>query len=107
MTQGTEHATAMTALLACQKNLDEMKRFIQDYDDESVDLELQAEISRLAVLLQKIEKLVIGTEKRTSSQRDRRLRELNSLIEFMQMAMESLFKKVPNRELAKYIRIDI
>jgi hypothetical protein len=107
MTQGTEHSTAMTALLACQQNLDEMKRFIQDYDDESVDLELQAEISRLAVLLQKIEKLVIGIEKRKSSQRDRRLRELNSLIEFMQMAMESLFQKVPNRELAKYIRIDI
>jgi hypothetical protein len=107
MIQDKENSTAISALLACQKNLDEMKKFIQDYDEESVDLQLQEEISRLAALLQKIENLVIRAEKRGFRQTEKRVRELNSLIDFMQVAIESLFQKVPNRELAKRIRIDI
>lgn len=92
---------------SCKPHVEKIRSFINKHDNELVDQDLQEEISRLVVLLQKIEKLVIKTGLTKTKSVKKRLCELNILIEFLQLALESLFQKVPNRELAKRIRIDI
>ncbi len=90
----------------------------QKLNDKKLSKESQEELSRLVVLLHKIEKLILKTfpgntwwEKIpnifTPDRRKLLVKEFSLLVDFIQIAIESLFQEVPNVELAKRIRIDI
>jgi uncharacterized protein YutE (UPF0331/DUF86 family) len=90
----------------------------QKLNDKKLSKESQEELSRLVVLLHKVEKLIWKTfpgntwwEKIpnifTPDRRKLLVKEFSVLVDFIQIAIESLFQEVPNVELAKRIRIDI
>lgn len=90
-------------------NVQEVRRFIKNIqsscrklDSKQLEEEVQEEISRLVVLLQRIEKLILITSKRKLIQR-----ELSILVDFLELAAESLFQTVPNIHFTTSLRIDI
>lgn len=91
-----------------RSDLEEVKKFIKDIqfrcqnlDTQQVQKEVQEEFSRIVVTLQKIEKLILKTAK------PKKVHELKILVVFLQLAVESLLKTIPNIYFAASLRTDI
>jgi hypothetical protein len=76
---------------------------IQKYDVVDVDERLQSEYANLAVLIQRVERLVLQTKARQHQKRG----ELGNLISSLRVASDSLAQKQPNIALARHIRLDV
>ncbi|MBW4470789.1 MAG: hypothetical protein KME45_10360 [Stenomitos rutilans HA7619-LM2] len=74
---------------------------VREFDQKDLPENLQTEIPKLAVLLQRIERLVLGTNQ------DKKLGALNSLVCSLEVALSSLFQKKLSKEFTRQIRLDI
>lgn len=74
---------------------------VREFDQKDLPENLQTEIPKLAVLLQRIERLVLGTHQ------DKKLGSLNSLVCSLEVALSSLFQKKLSKEFTRQIRLDI
>lgn len=73
------------------------------FDKIEIQDVLQAEYAKLAVLIQRVERLVL----RTSARRLQKLGELNNLVCSLHVSMTSLGQQKPNLTLARQIRLDV
>lgn len=74
---------------------------VREFDQKDLPENLQSEIPKLAVLLQRIERLVLETKQR------KELGGLNSLICSLEVALSSLFQKKLSKEFTRQIRLDV
>ncbi|MBD2034782.1 hypothetical protein H6F76_07005 [Leptolyngbya sp. FACHB-321] len=74
---------------------------IRDFDQKNLPEDLQTEIPKLAVLLQRIERLALNTNQA------KKLGALNSLVCSLEVALSSLFQKKLTKEFTRQIRLDV
>lgn len=113
-----QSASVQSNLNQIRKLKDHIQRKCEQLNDQPVGQELQDEISRLVLLLPRIEKILLKTipgntvwermpKPITPDRREHIRVELNILVDFLQIAIDSLFQDIPNIELSKRIRISI
>ncbi len=74
---------------------------VREFDQKDLPEDLQTEIPKLAVLLQRIERLVLNTNQA------KKLGALNSLACSLEVALSSLFQKTLTKEFTRQIRLDV
>lgn len=74
---------------------------VREFDQKDLPEDLQTEIPKLAVLLQRIERLVLNTNQA------KKLSALNSLVCSLEVALSSLFQKTLTKEFTRQIRLDV
>jgi len=84
-----------------KKLRERISRDVRDFDQKDVPENLQTEIPKLAVLLQRIERLVLD------GNHSKKLRGLNSLVCSLELALSSLFQKKLSKEFTRQIRLDV
>ncbi|GEM_PF-1762938 len=76
-------------------------KYVREFDQKDLPENLQTEIPKLAVLLQRIERLVLDAN------RPKKLGGLNSLVCSLEVALSSLFQKKLSKEFTRQIRLDV
>lgn len=118
MSYYTKHPDIQSGLDDIRKLKDHIQIKCQELSNKEIDQELQEEISTLVILLPRIEKILLKTvpgntwwEKMpnlfTPDRREHLRGELKILVDFLHIAVDSLFQEMPNLYLARSIRIDI
>ncbi|MBW4693307.1 MAG: hypothetical protein KME27_16265 [Lyngbya sp. HA4199-MV5] len=74
---------------------------VREFDQTDLPENLQTEIPKIAVLLQRIERLVLESE------HHKKIAGLNSLICSLEVALSSLFQKRLSKEFTRQIRLDV
>lgn len=74
---------------------------VREFDQKDLPDNLQTEIPKLAVLLQRVERLVLETNHHKT------LGGLNSLVCSLEIALSSLFQKKLSKEFTRQIRLDV
>ena len=109
-----EHAITQGKVIANIEDLrkkitDELQKYAENQSDRRTERQrhtherFQREIARLTVLLQRTERLVLGTADRNY----RKLGELNNLVNSLKIGISTLFHTQPNIELSRQIRLTV
>lgn len=80
---------------------EQIAKDVREFDQKDLPEDLQTEIPKLAVLLQRIERLVSNTNQA------KKLGALNSLVCSLEVALSSLFQKKLTKEFTRQIRLDV
>lgn len=75
------------------------------FDQNDLPQNLQTEIPKIAVLLQRIERLALETTETT--RRKKKFSSLSSLVSSLDVALASLFQKKISKEFTRQIRLDV